>query len=114
MPNMKSFFLGVITLSTAGNLFLILRSAHQALRQRSFFDLLFLGEMGFILLCGLAILFVTSRKSQRPSGSPVSSMLGFTSCLVLNLAVQSGLMLARHRASPPIILETLRRILHHG
>jgi hypothetical protein len=114
MPNMKSFFLGLITLTTVGNLFLILRSAHQALRQRSFFDLLFLGEMGFMLLCGLAILFVTSRKKQSPPEWPAASMLSFTSCLVLNLAVQSGLMLARHLATPPIILDSLRRILHRG
>jgi hypothetical protein len=76
--------------------------------------LLFLGEMGFLLLCGLAIILVMFRKNQHPLESPASSMFGFTFCLLLNLAIQSGLMLARHLASPPAIMDALHHILHRG
>jgi hypothetical protein len=114
MTNVKILFLGVISLTTAGNLYLILQSARQAFRQHSSFDLLFLGEMGFLLVVGLAFLFSELRKTQRSGETKGSFVTGFSFCLFLNLGVQSGLMLARHLANPPILMDTLHRILHRG
>jgi hypothetical protein len=96
MLNLRPFLWGGVTSITAGNLFLIYRSAGRALTQHLDLDVLFLPEMVFLLLCGWVLLSFLFRKAQESRELGVRFMLGFSFCLFLNLAVQSGLLLGRH------------------
>jgi hypothetical protein len=96
MLTVRPFLWGAITLMTAGSLFLVYRSADRALTQHLGLDVLFLSEIVFLLLCGWALLSFLFRKAQRSAELVTRFMLGFSFCLFLNLAVQSGLLLARH------------------
>ena len=77
MPNVRPLPWGGITLVTAGNLFLIYRSAGRAFSSTCSWTSFSCSRWASLLLYG-------------------RFMLGFSFCVFLNLAVQSGLLLARH------------------
>jgi hypothetical protein len=86
---------GAVTLMTAGNLLFIYWFIGRALTRHLQYDLFPLLMMGFLAVCGWTLLSFLFRKAQGSSELGAAFTLGFSFCLFLNLAVQSGLSLAR-------------------